>query len=96
MFIRYVTFTPASFAHTNQHLRFSAPIQRDLTMYSSKPSRFGELLKKMVMALYIFKILSICGCLHDDATDKFKLRLQQWVTIAFGGSLRTYDSAPFC
>ena len=51
----------------NSTLRFSAPIQRDLTMYSNKPSRFGELLKKMMMALYVFKILSISGCLQDDA-----------------------------
>ena len=53
-------------------LRFSAPIQWDLIMYSNKPARFGELLNKMVMALYLFKILSISGCLHDDARDKFK------------------------
>ena len=52
---------------------FTAPIQRDLTMYSKKRSRFGELLKKMVMALYVFKMLSFFGCLHDDVRDKFKL-----------------------
>ena len=51
-------------------LRFLAPIQRDLTMHSNKTSRFGELLKKMVMALYVFKIFSISGCLHDDARDR--------------------------
>ena len=54
-------------------LRFSAPIQRDFTMCSNKPSHFGELLKKMVMALYVFKTLSISGFLHDDVSDKFKL-----------------------
>ena len=54
-------------------LRFPAPMQQDLTMYSNKPSRFEELLKKMKMALYIFKILSISRCLHDVVRDKFKL-----------------------
>ena len=50
-------------------LRFSDPIQRDLTMQSNKPSRFEELLKKMVMVLYVFKILFISGFLQDDARD---------------------------
>ena len=76
-------------------LRFSAPIQQDLTMYPNKPSRFGELPKKMVMDLYFFKILSISGCLRDAARENFKLWLQQSVTIAFDDSLRTYDAAPF-
>ena len=49
----------------------------------------------MVMALYVFEILSISGSLHDDARGKFKLWLEQWVTIAFGDSLRTYDAALF-
>ena len=52
-------------------IRFSAPMQGDLTMYSNKPSRFGEPLDKMVMALYFFKILSISECLHDDTRDEF-------------------------
>ena len=76
-------------------LRFSAPIQRDFTTCSNKPSRFGELLKKMVMALYVFNMLYAFICLHDNARDKFELWLQQWVTIAFGDSLRTNDAAPF-
>ena len=42
-------------------LRFSAPIQGDLTIYSNKPSRFGELLKKMVMVLCFSKY-----CLFPD------------------------------
>ena len=54
-------------------LHFSAPIQRDFTMCSNKPSRFGELLKEMGMALYVFKTLSISGFLRDDVSDKFKL-----------------------
>ena len=37
-------------------LHFLAPTQRDWTIYSNRPSRFGELLKKMVMTLYVFKI----------------------------------------
>ena len=52
-------------------LRFSSPMQEDLTMYSNKPSRFGEPMKKMVMALYVFKILSIFECLHDGTRDEF-------------------------
>ena len=39
---------------------------------------FGEVLKKMVIALYISMILLMIGTLHDAARHMFKLWEQQW------------------
>ena len=51
-------------------LRFLAPIQRDLTMHSNKTSRFGELLKKMVMASYVFPdVYTMMREIDDSSCD---------------------------
>ena len=68
-------------SHLNQQVlhkptstfHFSAPMQWCREMYSRRPSRFREVLKKIITALQVSKILSVSGSLHDAASDKFKL-----------------------